>query len=58
MDAVLGKDCVNDVCSVLKSQTAAEAAACTKQTQVLNEVIGRNGECELTIPSCVKPGSC
>jgi len=47
MDAVLGKDCVNEVCSVLKSQTAREAVACTKKSQV-GESVGRSGECKST----------
>ncbi|KAK0629367.1 hypothetical protein B0T17DRAFT_505930 [Bombardia bombarda] len=45
MDAVLGDDCVNDGCPVLKSQSQEDAVACTKATQVLGENVGRNGEC-------------
>ena len=47
MDAVLGSGCINDVCSALKSQSAKEAVACTKQTGV-GESVGRGGECEST----------
>ncbi|KAK0728734.1 hypothetical protein B0T26DRAFT_638474 [Lasiosphaeria miniovina] len=44
MDAVLGDSCVNDECPVLKSQSAEEVLKCTKETQVLGELVGRNGE--------------
>ena len=50
MDATLGEDCVNDVCPILKSQTAQEAAKCFKQTQVPKEVVGRGGECLCPFP--------
>ncbi len=46
MDAVLGDNCVNDVCPVLKSQSNADAVACTKKTQVPGENVGRGGECK------------
>jgi len=48
MDAVLGKDCVNEVCHALKSQTAKDVLECNKRTQVPNEVVGRGGECKST----------
>ncbi|KAK4163136.1 hypothetical protein QBC43DRAFT_345307 [Cladorrhinum sp. PSN259] len=44
MDAVLGENCVNDLCPILKSQGATEAAKCVKGTQVPDEVVGRGGE--------------
>ncbi|KXX72908.1 hypothetical protein MMYC01_210382 [Madurella mycetomatis] len=53
MDAVLGDDCINDGCSALKSQSAAEAVACTKGTQVLGESVGRNGEWLPALPGNV-----
>ncbi|KAK3321671.1 hypothetical protein B0H66DRAFT_618703 [Apodospora peruviana] len=43
MDALLGNDCVNDGCSALKSQSSHDAAACTKNTQVPDEDVGRSG---------------
>jgi hypothetical protein len=46
MDAVLGSNCVNDLCPALKTQSSAEAAACTKKTQVEGEDVGRGGDCE------------
>ena len=45
MDATLGENCVNDACPILKSQTAEQAAKCSKETQVKGEIVGRNGEC-------------
>ncbi|KAH8885280.1 hypothetical protein GQ53DRAFT_878643 [Thozetella sp. PMI_491] len=44
MDAVLGDNCVNDVCPILKSQSNKDAVACTKMTQVPGELVGRGGE--------------
>lgn len=49
MDAVLGKDCVNDACPVLKSQSAAEVMKCAKPTEV-DESVGRNGEWLAVLP--------
>ncbi|KAK3381260.1 hypothetical protein B0H63DRAFT_434647 [Podospora didyma] len=49
MDAVLGDNCVNDGCPVLKSQANSDAVACKKSTQVLGEDVGRGGECEYTV---------
>jgi hypothetical protein len=46
LDALLGDGCINEVCNALKSQTAKEAVACKKQSQVANEVVGRSGECK------------
>ena len=46
MDAVLGKNCVNDACDALKTQSSKDAAACTKKTQVAGEDVGRDGGCE------------
>ena len=48
LDALLGKDCINEVCSALKSQPAKDAAACTKITEVPGENVGRSGECKYT----------
>ena len=48
MDAVLGKNCVNDLCDALKTQSSTDAAACTKKTQVGSEDVGRDGGCECT----------
>lgn len=63
MDAVLGKNCVNDRCDVLKTQSSKDAAACTKKTQVAGEDVGRGGGCEcnpgilqMTLFSDVSPG--
>ena len=53
MDAVLGKNCVNDACDALKTQSSKDAAACTKKTQVKGEDVGRDGGCEC-IPRIVK----
>ena len=53
MDAVLGKDCVNDLCPVLKTQSSKDAAACVKKTQVGGEDVGRDGGCEC-IPGILK----
>ncbi|KAK3362572.1 hypothetical protein B0T25DRAFT_619642 [Lasiosphaeria hispida] len=47
MDATLGSDCVNDICSALKSQSSKDAVNCIKKTQVPNEIVGRGGECKL-----------
>lgn len=46
MDAVLGDNCINDACPILKSQPSKDAAACTKVTQVPDEDVGRSGECK------------
>lgn len=46
MDAVLGKNCVNDACDALKTQSSKDAAACTKKTQVEGEDVGRGGGCK------------
>ncbi len=53
MDAVLGKNCVNDACDALKTQSSSEAAACAKKTQVEGEDVGRGGGCEY-IPGILK----
>lgn len=47
MDAVLGKNCVNDLCPALKNQSSADAAACIKKTHVVGEDVGRGGGCKL-----------
>jgi hypothetical protein len=57
MDATLGENCVNDVCPVLKSQTAEQAAKCSKETQVGGEIVGRNGECTSPYFSLLSLGS-
>jgi len=49
MDAVLGNDCVNDVCSALKNQSSIEGAKCVKQTQVPEEDVGRGGQCKWSL---------
>ncbi|KAK4218495.1 hypothetical protein QBC37DRAFT_466503 [Rhypophila decipiens] len=54
MDAVLGEDCVNDVCSALKNQSSFEGAKCTKQTQVPGEDVGRGGQWLTALPGDVQ----
>lgn len=49
MDAVLGEDCVNDVCSALKNQSSIEGAKCIRQTQVPDEDVGRGGQCKWSL---------
>ena len=44
MDALKGKDCNNDKCSVLKTQPGKDAITCTKPQQV-KENVGLDG-CE------------
>ena len=50
MDAVLRDDyeteCLNDRCSALEHQTVQQANACTKKTQVPDDVVGLGGECK------------
>lgn len=48
MDALGKNGCSNDVCSTaLKIQSGKDAIACTKRTQV-NENVGSKGECRKT----------
>jgi len=44
MDALSGRDCVNEKCSALKSQSYEDAMACTKKS-VVDEDVGLDG-CE------------
>ncbi len=49
MDALGKNGCSNDVCSTaLKIQSGKDAIACTKSTQV-NENVGIKGECKMTL---------
>jgi len=58
MDALQGKNCLNDRCDALKFQSVQDATACTKKTQVEGEVVGREGQCEFFLLSgCLKLGA-
>ena len=62
MDAVLRDDyeteCLNDRCSALEHQTVQQANACTKKTQVPNDVVGFGGECKLFWMLCGRSFGC